>query len=83
MPELKILIEYDGIQHYFPIEFFGGEKSLKETQKRDEEKNQYALENNYKLFRIPYYDIDSIPQILHEILKEKSSTTIEEYLITE
>lgn len=50
---------------------------------RDKEKDEYALKNDYMLFRIPYYDIDFIPQILHKILKEKSSTTIEKYLVTE
>ena len=54
-----------------------------DTQKRDKEKNEYCLKNNIKLFRIPYTDFSNINQILNEILKEKSSTTIEKYLVTE
>ena len=46
-------------------------------------KNQYSLSHNIPLFRIPWTEIDSIPIILHEILKEKSSTTIEKFLVTE
>jgi len=50
----KICIEYDGIQHFKAIEFFGGEKILEETKKRDEIKNIYCIENDMKLIRIKY-----------------------------
>lgn len=83
LPDLNICIEYDGEQHFKAINFFGGEKGLIDTQKRDKEKNQYCLKNNIQLFRIPYTDLTKINQILNEILKEKSSTTIEKYLVTE
>ena len=42
--------------HFEPIEFFGGDVSLKETQKRDQIKNEYCEENNIKLLRIKYND---------------------------
>lgn len=61
--------------------FFGGEQGLLETQKRDREKNKYCINNNIQLFRIPYTDFSHINQILNEIFKEKSSTTIEKYLV--
>ena len=83
LPELNICIEYDGEQHFIVNDFFGGEKGLLETKRRDKEKNEYCIRNNIQLFRIPYTDISHINQILYEILKEKSSTTIEKYLITE
>ena len=83
LPELNICIEYDGEQHFIAKDFFGGEQGLLDTQKRDKEKNEYCLKNNIKLFRIPYTDFSNINQILNEILKEKSSTTIEKYLVTE
>lgn len=83
LPESNICIEYDGEQHFKAIDFFGGEEGFIETQKRDKDKNEYCLKNNILLFRIPYTDILNINQILNEILKEKSSTTIEKYLVTE
>lgn len=83
LPELNSAIQYDGEQHFFAQDFFGGEQGLKETQKRDREKNQYCLKNHINLFRIPYNDFDYINQILTEIFEEKRSTTIEKYLITE
>ena len=33
IPSLRTAIEYQGIQHYLPVEFFGGEEAL--TQRRD------------------------------------------------
>ena len=36
--EYNIGIEYQGIQHYRPVEFFGGEDGFKKTKERDERK---------------------------------------------
>ena len=54
--EHNICIEYDGIQHYKPVEYFGGLESLILGQKRDRIKNKYCKNNNIKLFRIKYSD---------------------------
>jgi very-short-patch-repair endonuclease len=54
LPEQKSIIEYDGIQHYKPINYFGGIKSLKSQQKRDQIKTNYCIENNINLIRIRY-----------------------------
>jgi very-short-patch-repair endonuclease len=56
LPELNIAIEYDGIQHFTPVKHFGGIKALKEQKRRDSEKDQYCINNNIKLLRIPYYE---------------------------
>jgi hypothetical protein len=47
-------IEYDGIQHFGPYEFFGGDEGYRNLKIRDEIKNQYCEENGIKLIRIPY-----------------------------
>ena len=60
-----IEIEFDGIQHFEPIEFFGGQKEFKETQIRDNLKNKYAKDNNIKLLRISYKDLNNISDILN------------------
>ena len=54
------LIEYDGEQHFIPIEVWGGEEQLKIQQQRDEKKNQWCKEHNIPLLRIPYTDYDKI-----------------------
>lgn len=52
----KYAIEYNGIQHYKPIEFFDGEEGLNAQQRCDEKKKRYCLENNIELIIIPYND---------------------------
>lgn len=54
-------IEYDGIQHYQPIAFFGGEEKFKERVKNDKTKNEYCYLNNIRLIRIKYdTKVDSV-----------------------
>ncbi len=48
----KWTIEYDGVQHFKPVDFFGGEKALEGTKKRDAIKNNYCVENGISLLRI-------------------------------
>lgn len=83
LPKENIIFEYDGEQHFYPIDFFGGKEALKSTQDRDQLKNQYCIKKHIQLFRIPYTEIDNINEILYKILKEKSSTTIEKFLVKE
>ena len=66
--ELNILIEYDGQLHYKAVNYFGGEKTLLEVQKRDTIKTNYAEQKNIKLIRIPYWDFINIENILKTIL---------------
>lgn len=49
-----ILIEYDGKQHYEPIDWFGGREAFEETKLRDKIKNNYCKEHNLTLLRLPY-----------------------------
>lgn len=48
------LIEFQGKQHYVPIDFFGGEKQFIKQQKYDNYKRNYCKSHNYKLIEIPY-----------------------------
>ena len=56
--QLIQLIEYDGKQHYIPVEKFGGEKAFNHMKLNDERKNEYCKEHNIKLVRIPYTNLD-------------------------
>lgn len=51
---LDYLIEYDGQQHYSPVEIFGGEESFKIQKENDTLKDEFCSKNNIKLIRIPY-----------------------------
>lgn len=70
LPTLRIVIEYDGEQHFKPFDHFGGKKRLKLYKKRDSIKNSYCLENNIKLIRINYQiDSNSIDEFLDKLIK--------------
>lgn len=70
LPEQNICIEYDGEQHFRPIDYFGGVKSFNELKQRDSIKDKYCLENNIKLIRIPFNKYDMINDILNNIMLE-------------
>ena len=66
---LIFLIEYDGEQHFKPINFKGvsDEKALishQLTKNNDLIKNEYCKNKNIKLIRIPYYEYNNIFNIL-------------------
>ncbi len=68
IPSLNLVIEFDGIQHFEPIGYFGGLKQFIIIQKNDNIKNKHILENNINVLRIPYYEIDNIVEIILEKL---------------
>lgn len=68
LPDYNICIEYNGKQHYEPVEFFGGKKNFNEQRKRDKIKEKYCKENNIPLLVIPYWEFDNIEKILEENL---------------
>lgn len=63
LPDYNICIEFDGVQHFENIKFFKS-STLEETQYRDQIKTNYCKENNIRLIRISYTDIDKIEDIL-------------------
>ena len=54
LPEHNICIEFNGIQHYQPSDFFGGYSEFKKRQKRDKIKIDYCNNSNIKLIAIKY-----------------------------
>lgn len=54
LPEHKMAIEYDGEQHYHPVEFWGGIERYKIQQQNDIIKNNYCFNNNILLLRLSY-----------------------------
>lgn len=69
LPKLNILIEFDGYQHYYPVNKFGGEKYLEFLKNSDFIKNKWAFDNNIKLIRISFEQINDINLILDKELK--------------
>lgn len=52
--DLRIAIEYQGIQHYQVISLFGGETELEKRKLHDNMKRDYCMQNNITLIEIPY-----------------------------
>jgi protein-arginine kinase activator protein McsA len=67
LPKHNALIEYDGIQHYKPINSWGGKIRFKEIIKSDKIKNEFAKQNHIKLLRIKY-TIKDIDMRLNKII---------------
>ena len=78
IPNYNLLIEYDGQQHFFPVDFSGKnpEKAKEEFELnkiRDSIKNNYCKEHNINLLRIPYNKFENIENIVcQEIEKLKT-----------
>lgn len=68
LPEYNIAIECQGIQHFKPVKWFGGEKGLKQTQNRDKIKKELCEQNNIKIL---YYNYNKkTTKKLEDILNE-------------
>lgn len=76
IPSKKIGIEYQGIQHFKPVKYFGGIKKYEYTQQKDKEKFEKCKANDVKLFyfsvekELPNEYLDTIYSNNNELLKE-------------
>lgn len=71
---IKFLVEFDGIQHYEPINFWGNQYvytqiRFETLQRYDKRKDDYCKEHSIKLIRIPYWEFDNIEEILNRELE--------------
>lgn len=54
IPSIKVAIEYQGKQHYEPIDFFGGENAFKNRIKLDKKKKEISKNNGITLIGWKY-----------------------------
>ena len=80
LPDYNIAIECQGIQHFEPVEIFGGEIKFKQTVERDIKKKQLCEDNKVKLLYFTNLDFESFldeklynntDKIINEIKKYK------------
>jgi len=64
LPNYNLCIEYQGRQHYEPVDIFGGDKQYIKQVTHDKIKRDYCIENNIYFLEIPYWDLDNIEQLL-------------------
>lgn len=69
VPSQAILIEYQGQQHYEPVDCFGGESRFAIQQKHDKIKLKYAETHNYNLIAVPYTE-DTFSKIKKYLIKQ-------------
>ena len=75
--DYRIAIEFDGQHHFKPVTFNGisKEEAIKNHQTtvyHDKIKNQYCVNNQIGLIRIPYYEFKNIKQIINERIKHNN-----------
>ena len=77
LPNHNILIEYNGIQHYKPVDYFGGQKVFENQVLRDNIKKDYCQKNNILLIEIPYYsDLDEELIKLYDLINIKKKEVV-------
>lgn len=54
VPTLKVAIEYNGLQHYKAVDYFGGKDGLESTKRRDKLKKELCKKNKVKLIQIKF-----------------------------
>lgn len=68
---LNVAIEYQGKQHFEPVEIFGGEEHFKEQTYRDKLKKKLSFQNGVSLVYINYWE-----DISPDLIKEKVTAAI-------
>lgn len=69
LPDYSVLIECQGQQHYFPVDWFGGEEKFKIQIQHDKRKREYALDHGYELLEIPYSEYENIDTVLESKMR--------------
>lgn len=72
VPEYGLLIEYDGIHHFVPVEVFGGAQNFEIVRRRDAIRNEYAERKGYRLIRIPYWEFANIDAIVTDAIHDSA-----------
>lgn len=67
IPKYNVAVEFQGLQHDVPVEYFGGEKGFKATKRRDAKKRRACTVNGVRLIYVrPGYVLQ---QVVNEIIQ--------------
>lgn len=69
LPDYNTFIEFNGIQHYKPIGWFGGDNVFRMQQERDYGLRLYCKEHGIRLIEISYENVGKIVEILKTKVK--------------
>jgi hypothetical protein len=67
IPDKNLCIEYNGIQHYKPIDYLGGDVRFINQQENDNIKREFCRNNNISLLEISYLEFKKIDNLLEFI----------------
>lgn len=67
----NIAFEYQGKQHFEPVEIFGGEENFIKQQERDKLKKELSEKNNVELIYVNYWE-DITTDLIKQKLKDKN-----------
>lgn len=73
----QLMIEFDGEQHFSPVEQWGGEEAYQKQRKADKEKNEWCEKNKIPLLRIRYDQKTLINELVEDFLKNPWAYIIE------
>ena len=69
IPSARTVIDIMSVQHYEPVEHFGGIKAFEQLKINDKIKTDYCEDNYINLIRIKYNQLEDIHKILYDNLK--------------
>lgn len=67
----NMVFEYQGQQHYYPVDFAGkgdewAREQLEITQTRDNIKREFCTQHNIKMVEVPYWEFDNMESFLRK-----------------
>lgn len=81
IPKYKIAVEYQGDQHFKPIDFFGGEKTFKKNQERDSRKKEISKKNGITLIEVlPDYQLCDVIYKILSCLEDRNGALFSKHL---
>lgn len=69
IPALSVAIEYQGAQHFKPVERFGGRAAFRETQLRDARKRKLCKENGVRMVYFTFTEDLTVEQVERKLGK--------------
>ena len=74
VPSHSIACEYQGIQHFYPIEHWGGEKQLEKQKEHDARKKRICTQMGINLICINYNDPLTTEFVILQIQNSENKT---------
>lgn len=71
LPSHNAAIEFDGRQHFEPVEYWRGQEGFEATQRNDAIKNAYCIAKEIPLLRIKWTEFEYIHALIEQFLATK------------